>query len=85
MVRMVVRRDKVSLTVHVASNISCYMCAAGNPESGVGKGAEQTRVKTRCTNEIFLIFMRIVHNLHSYIILFMCGNYYMLNVYLLIF
>ena len=33
------------LTVHVASNISCYTCAAGNPESGGGKGVGQTRVK----------------------------------------
>ena len=35
------------LTAHVTTNVSCYMCAAGNPESGVGKGAGQTRVKTR--------------------------------------
>ena len=35
------------LTAHMASNISCYLWAAGNPDFAGGEGAGQQRVKTR--------------------------------------
>ena len=37
----------VGMTVHMASNVSCYLWAAGNPGSAGGEGAGQQRVKTR--------------------------------------